>query len=107
MILSSKPRTKALIRLSGCADWSAPLLFANPRRQGFSRRAHLVIHINTPTKRSDAEPLVEREKQFECRPVEISRSLKGKQMLHVQYIIIINISFPSKRIKNRGMSCNL
>ena len=28
----------------------------------------------TPTKRSDAQPLVEREKQFECRPVEISRS---------------------------------
>ena len=30
--------TKALIRLRGCADWSAPLLFANPRRQVFSRR---------------------------------------------------------------------
>ena len=30
--------------------------------------------INTPTKRSDAQPLVEREKQFECLPVEISRS---------------------------------
>ena len=60
----------------------------------------------TPTKQSDAQPLVEREKQFECLPVEISRSLKGKQMLHVLYIII-NISCPRKRIKNRGMSCNL
>ena len=30
--------------------------------------------IDTPTKRSDAQPLVEREKQFECLPVEISRS---------------------------------
>ena len=29
---------------------------------------------HTPTKRSDAQPLVEREKQFECLPVEISRS---------------------------------
>ena len=28
----------------------------------------------TPTKRSDAQLLVEREKQFECLPVEISRS---------------------------------
>ena len=28
----------------------------------------------TPTKRSDAQPLVELEKQFESRPVEISRS---------------------------------
>ena len=26
--------------------------------------------IVTPTKRSGAQPLVEREKQFECRPVE-------------------------------------
>ena len=33
---------------------------------------------NTPTKRPDAQPLVEREKQFECLQVEISRSLKGK-----------------------------
>ena len=30
--------------------------------------------LNVPTKRSDAQPLVEREKQFECLPVEISRS---------------------------------
>ena len=29
--------TKALIRLRGCAGWSAPALFANPRRQVFSR----------------------------------------------------------------------
>ena len=31
-------------------------------------------HFLTPTKRSDAQPLVEREKQFKCCPVEISRS---------------------------------
>ena len=30
--------------------------------------------IIKPTKRSDAQPLVEREKQFECHPVEFSRS---------------------------------
>ena len=30
MILSNKQITKALIRLHGCAGWSAPLLFANP-----------------------------------------------------------------------------
>ena len=28
-ILSSKRKTKALIRLRGCACWSAPLLFAS------------------------------------------------------------------------------
>ena len=30
MILSNKRIRKALIRLHGCAGWSAPLLFANP-----------------------------------------------------------------------------
>ena len=38
MILSTKRITKALIRLRGCADWSAPVLFATPRRPVFSRR---------------------------------------------------------------------
>ena len=38
MLLSKKRITKALIRLRGCAGWSAPLLFANHRRQVFSRR---------------------------------------------------------------------
>ena len=37
MILSKKQK-KALIRLRRCAGWSAPVLFTNPRRQGFSRR---------------------------------------------------------------------
>ena len=37
MLLSKKRTTKALIRLRGCAGWSAPVLFANPRKQGFSR----------------------------------------------------------------------
>ena len=37
MVLSNKRMTKALIRLRGCAGWSAPLLFANPRRQVFLR----------------------------------------------------------------------
>ena len=38
MILSKKRITKVLIRLRGCAGWSAPVLFANPRRQVFSRQ---------------------------------------------------------------------
>ena len=46
MILSNKRKTKALIRLCGCAGWFVPVLFANPRRQVFSRRgpcAHIPI----------------------------------------------------------------
>ena len=38
VILSKKRKTKALIRLRGCAGWSAPVFFANHRRQVFSRR---------------------------------------------------------------------
>ena len=37
MILSKKRITTVLIRLRGCAGWSAVLLFANLRRQVFSR----------------------------------------------------------------------
>ena len=36
MVLSKKRITKALIRLHGCAGWSAPVLFANPEDR-FSR----------------------------------------------------------------------
>ena len=38
MVLSNKRITRALIRLHVCTGWSAPLLFANPRRQVFSRQ---------------------------------------------------------------------
>ena len=38
MILYNERITKALIRLRECAGWSAPELFATPRRQIFSRR---------------------------------------------------------------------
>ena len=38
MLLSEKRITKALIRLCRCLGWSGPLLFANLRRQVFSRR---------------------------------------------------------------------
>ena len=38
MVLSKTRITKALIRLRGCAGWSAPVLFANSRKQVFSHR---------------------------------------------------------------------
>ena len=38
MILSKKRITKVLIRLRGCAGWSALLLLATPGRQIFSHR---------------------------------------------------------------------
>ena len=37
MILSTKLITKAFIRQLGCIGWSAPVLFANPQKQVFSR----------------------------------------------------------------------
>ena len=48
MILSKKQKKKALIRLRGCAGWSAPVLFTNPRRQGFSRRGPYYSCIYDP-----------------------------------------------------------
>ena len=38
MVLFKNRIAKALIRLRRCAGWAAPVLFANPRRQVFSRR---------------------------------------------------------------------
>ena len=38
MVLSKTQITKVLIRLRKCAGWSAPVLFANPQREVFSRR---------------------------------------------------------------------
>ena len=43
-----KSKKKALIRLRGCAGWSAPVLFTNPRRQGFSRRGPYYSCIYDP-----------------------------------------------------------
>ena len=42
MILSNKRITKELIRLHGCAGWSAPVLFPNHRRQVISRRGPFI-----------------------------------------------------------------
>ena len=47
MVLSKNRITKALIRLHGCEGWSAPLLFANSRRQVFLRRGlPMAIHTD-------------------------------------------------------------
>ena len=46
MVLFKKRITKALIRLRGCAGWSAPVLFANPLRQVFLRRGPIMSHVN-------------------------------------------------------------
>ena len=53
MILYKERMTMALIRLRGCAGWSAPLLFANHRRQVFSHRGpyHLLYPLLVHLKR--------------------------------------------------------
>ena len=42
VILLKKRITKAVIRLRGCAGWSAPVLVVNPWRQVFSRRGPVI-----------------------------------------------------------------
>ena len=49
MSLPKKRITKALIRLRGCAGWSAPVLFANPRRQVFSRCGPFDVNLTIMT----------------------------------------------------------
>ena len=44
MILSQKHITKVLIRMRGCAGWSAPLLFANPEDR-FSPVKAIIIRL--------------------------------------------------------------
>ena len=50
MVLSNKRITKSLIRLRGCAGWTAHVLFANHRRQVFSRRGPIYISIEKKRK---------------------------------------------------------
>ena len=45
MLLSEKRIAKAMIRLRGSAGWSAPLLFACLRRQGFLRRGLYKVRL--------------------------------------------------------------
>ena len=42
MIYSNKQITKALIRLLGCAGWSAPMLFANLTTDFYHLEAHII-----------------------------------------------------------------
>ena len=44
MMHSEKRITKALIRLHGCAGWSAPVLFANPKDR-FSRFEAQIVYV--------------------------------------------------------------
>ena len=46
MILSKIKITKALVRLRGCAGWSAPVLFANPEER-FSLAEAQLCHVIT------------------------------------------------------------
>ena len=49
--------TKALNRLRGCAGWSAPVLFANPQRQVFSRRGPIIKTCKNNVTLADSESL--------------------------------------------------
>ena len=45
MILDKKRTTKALIRLRGCAGWSAPVLFATPEDRFSRDAAHFILYF--------------------------------------------------------------
>ena len=54
MILSNERITKVLIRLRRCADWSAPLLFANPEDRFTHVKAHKRVEYNMAIMRQAA-----------------------------------------------------
>ena len=47
MIISNQQITKALIRLPGCAGWSAPVLFAKPRKQVFLQQGPFLVRFDS------------------------------------------------------------
>ena len=50
MILSKMRITKALIRLCGCAGWSAPVLLSKPWRHVFSRQGPYMPSLSSETR---------------------------------------------------------
>ena len=46
MLPSTKRLSKALISLCGCAGWSGPLLFANPKDRRSRIEAHIAYSTN-------------------------------------------------------------
>ena len=64
MILSNERLTKALIRLCGCAGWSAPLLFTNPLGSIFFplKVSPRIKDIEKPTKLNYCTPICQSNK---------------------------------------------
>ena len=56
MILSKKQNKKALIRLRGCAGWSAPVLFTNPEDRVSRVEAHIIAVFMIPAIVNELHP---------------------------------------------------
>ena len=50
MVLFKKGITAVLIRLRGCAGWSAPMLFATPKDRFSQDGAHILTSLNDELK---------------------------------------------------------
>ena len=74
MLLSNKRITKALIRLRGCAGWSAPVLFTNLRRQIFSRRGpnNIILIMENRTKLKQHCPFLTLVMSFLMESLEVT-----------------------------------
>ena len=71
-----------LIRLRGCAGWSAPVLFANPRRQVFSCRGPVISIIIYKHRFRELLPvLTSRHLSYETRG-HVYSSCVWRAMLH-------------------------
>ena len=90
MILSNKPITNALIRLRRCAGWPAPLLFANLRRQVFSRG-------------DPYEPV----SSIRYRLVCVFCSAKIQISLHIHTVWSCSLSFPPEEMLDPWLPVSL
>ena len=98
MILSKKRITKAMISLRGCAGWSAPLLFANPKDR-FSYIEAIVA--DSQHSRTHLSPFARCTLGLSCHsPAIFLKNILCDHCLHDSWLDILKISTNREMIKN-------
>ena len=98
MVLFKTRIKKAMIRLRGCAGWSAPLLFANLQRYVFSRRGP---YNSLDQKDATFVPRLQEVMQFtslNCSHLVLKETWKCKVTLHLVVVFAFDIPPTAKVI---------
>ena len=106
MLLSIKRMTNALIRLCGCAGWSARLIFANNEDRFSQSEAHLVHIVKASSDSSDHSVLIRSppvQSLLTCEPVRTLLAVRFYGVDSVVFLLLIvwcsslEITLPRKR----------